>query len=142
MAPPPSKYIKVGLLVLSPDKKKFLVCEKHPQFVTSLYIMPGGKLEEENDIECLKNEIKEELNCQVNIKSLKFIGEYEDQAAGRPEKKVIIRLYQGKIIGAPTPSTEIKALHWIGKEDANNPKVSAIIRNKIIPDLIKRGIIQ
>ena len=74
----PLKYIKVGLLVLSPDKKNFLVCEKYPQFITSLYIMPGGKLEEENDIECLKNEIKEEFNCQVDIKSLKFIGEYED----------------------------------------------------------------
>jgi len=135
-------YFKIALLVLNRSKTKFLVCEKYPQFVTSLYIMPGGKLEEKDDIECLKNEIKEELNCRLDTDSLEFIGDYEDQAAGRSDRKVHIRLYKGKIIGNPKPSTEIKVLHWIGKEDANNPKVSPIIRNKIIPDLVRRGIIK
>ncbi len=135
-------YFKIGLLILNKNRTKFLVCEKYPQFVTSLYIMPGGKLEEKDDLTCLQNEIKEELNCGIDFSSLKLIGEYEDIAAGRPDRKVKIRLYQGKIIGEPTPSTEIKALHWIGKEDLDNPKLSPIIRNKILPDLIKRGILK
>ena len=135
-------YFKIGLLILNKNRTKFLVCEKYPQFVTSLYIMPGGKLEEKDDLTCLQNEIKEELNCKVDLSSLKFVGEYEDVAAGRPDRKVKIRLYQGKVIGKPTPSTEIKALHWAGKEDLDNPKLSPIVRNKILPDLIKRGILQ
>ena len=135
-------YFKIGLLILNKNRTKFLVCEKYPQFVTDLYIMPGGKLEEKDDLTCLQNEIKEELSCRVDVSSLKLIGEYEDVAAGRPDRKVKIRLYQGKIIGDPTPSTEIKTLHWIGKEDLDNPKLSPIIRNKILPDLIKRKILK
>ena len=101
-------YNKIGLLVLSESGMQFLVCEKYPQFVTSDYIMPGGQLNEENDVECLKAEIKEELNCEVDVASLEYIGEYTDVAAGRPERDVSIRLYGGKLIGHPTPSTEIK----------------------------------
>jgi hypothetical protein len=59
-----------------------------------------------------------------------------------PDKDVSIKLYSGKIIGKPKPSTEIKFIHWIGKTDKNNLRVSQIIRNKIIPDLIKRKILK
>ncbi len=135
-------YNKIGMLILSEDHSKFLVCEKAPEHVTSDYIMPGGKLEEENDIECLKAEIKEELSCEIDVNSLLYIGEYLDQAAGRPDREVSIKLYAGKIIGNPTPSTEIKHLHWIGRDDINNIRVSPIIRNKILPDLLKREIIK
>ncbi len=135
-------YNKIGLLILNDDGTKFLVCEKSPENVTSDFIMPGGLLEEESETECLKNEIKEELDCEVDVSSLKLIGEYEDAAAGKPDRNVSIRLYSGKIKGEPKPSAEIKKIHWIGKEGADNPRVSPIIRNKIIPDLVKRKILK
>jgi len=72
---------------------------------------------------------------------LEFINEYIDIAA-TPGKDVMIRLYSGKLIGEPKPSLEIGALHWISKEDLTNQKVSPIIRNKIIPDLIEKKIIK
>ncbi|HUD03898.1 MAG TPA: NUDIX domain-containing protein [Candidatus Paceibacterota bacterium] len=135
-------YNKIGLLVLNEDATKFLVCEKSPQNVTADYIMPGGQFQEMSVEECLKNEIDEELNCEVDFTSLKFIAEYIDVAAGKPDKDVSIKLYVAKLIGIPTPSTEIKFLHWIGKNDQKNMRVSQIIRNKIIPDLINRKILK
>lgn len=135
-------YNKIGLLVLNDDATKFLVCEKYAENVTSDYIMPGGKLEEDNDIECLRNEIMEELKCEVDMGSLELVGEYTDVAAGRPDRDVAIKLYKGKIIGTPTPSTEVKEVHWIGKEGAEDQRVSPIIRNKIIPDLVRKGILK
>ncbi|MFA4954558.1 MAG: NUDIX domain-containing protein [Patescibacteria group bacterium] len=137
-------YNKIGLLVLSEDAKKFLVCEpgeKYTEKSVTQYLMPGGKLEEKSDVECLQREIKEELDCELNLDSLELIGEYTDVAA-TPGRDVMIRLYKGKLIGIPTPSTEIGALHWIGKEDVTNQKVSPIIRNKIIPDLVEKGIVK
>lgn len=135
-------YNKVGLLVLHQDKAKFLVCEKDKGDVTADYIMPGGQFFERSPEECLRDEIKEELNCEVDIASLNYINEYLDVAAGAPDKDVSNKLCQGTLIGEPTPSTEIKHIHWIGLEDKNNPRVSPIIRNKIIPDLEKRGILK
>ena len=134
-------YNKIGLLVLNNENTKFLVCEKDSKNVTSDYIMPGGQFFEASVEECLKNEVKEELDCEVDFGSLEYIGEYNDVAAGRPDREVSIKLYKGNLIGIPKPSTEIKYIHWIGRGDQSNVRVSPIIRNKIIPDLIKRGML-
>jgi len=137
-------YNKIGLLILNESKDKFLVCEpgeKYEEKRVTQYLMPGGQLEGESDIKCLEREIKEELNCNLELNSLEFINEYIDIAA-TPGKDVMIRLYSGKLIGEPKPSSEIGALHWIGKEDLMNQEVSPIIRNKIIPDLIEKKIIK
>jgi len=136
-------YNKIGLLILNENATKFLVCEpgeKYTEKSVTQYLMPGGQLEEKSDVECLQREIQEELSCDVDVDSLVFIGEYEDIAA-TPGRDVKIRLYQGKIIGTPVPSSEIGAFYWMGKEDIDNPKASPITKNKILPDLIKRGII-
>ncbi len=137
-------YNKIGLLILNDDSTAFLVCEPGSQYTeksVTQYLMPGGKIEEGSNIECLQAEIKEELGCEVDVKSLELIDEYTDMAA-TPGRDVMIRLYKGKVIGAPKPKTEIGALYWIGKKDINNDKVSPIIKNKIIPDLIKRGLLK
>jgi len=133
-------FNKIGLLLLSEDQTKFLVCEKNN--FTSDFIMPGGQINEgESDRECLAEEIEEEMAVKVDEASLKFIGEYIDVAAGASTKDVSIKLYEGKIIGEPKPSAEIIKFHWIGKEDLSNHRVSSIIRNKIIPDLVKKSIL-
>lgn len=135
-------WFHIGLLVLNEDQTKFLVCEKEASDITNQYIMPGGQMEEETLQENLQHEIKEELDCEVDFDSLEYIGEFADEAAGDPEHEVAIELYRGKLKGEPKPSHEIKRLHWIGKEDANNPRVSPIIRNKIIPSLVEKGILK
>ena len=135
-------YNKIYLLVLNDDRTKLLAVQKYPQNVTADYIMPGGQFDEESVEECLRNEIKEELDCEVDFSTtLKYIGEYVDVAAGRPDRNVSIKLYSANIIGTPKSSTEVQYLHWIGKEDKDNELVSPIIRNKIIPDLVKRKIL-
>jgi 8-oxo-dGTP diphosphatase len=135
-------YNKAGLLVLSADKRSFLVCQKSPDDVTAQFIMPGGSIEAgESAEQTIAREIEEELSTSVDPKSLKPIGTYTDVAAGQPDRDVSIELHQGTLQGEPTPSQEIKKLHWIGAKDINNENVSPIIRNKILPDLIKRQII-
>lgn len=138
-------YNKIGLLVLNKDKTKFLVCEPGDRYIektVTQYIMPGGLFDEQTIEECLKAEIAEELGCKLDTSTIQYIGEYIDVAASDPNKEVSIKLYEGTLIGFPVPSTEIGALHWIGKEDISNDKVSSIIKNKIIPDLIKRNILE
>lgn len=137
-------YNKIGLLILNSEKNRFLVCEPGERYTNKAvtqYLMPGGKLEEKSDIDCLQREIKEELDCEVDVASLELVGDYIDVAAD-PGKDVMIRLYKGNIIGEPKASSEIGVLHWIGAEDLNNPRVSPIIKNKIIPDLMHRKIIR
>src|SRR3989338_6928419 len=134
-------FNKIGLLYLNNDQSKILVCEKNN--FTSDFIMPGGQIDDgENDEECLVREIKEELDVDTDKTRLVFIKEYVDIAAGDPTKDVSIKLYEGKIIGDPKPSAEIIKFHWVGKDDLSHPRLSPIIKNKILPDLIAKNILK
>jgi len=136
-------YNKIGLLILNKDQTKFLVCEPGDQYHNKKvvqFLMPGGQLEEDSDEECLKREIKEELDCEIAPDTIKYIETYEDAAAD-PGKTVMIKLYEGELAGEPEPSSEIGALYWIGRNDIGNPKVSPVIKNKIIPDIVAKGIL-
>lgn len=134
-------FNKIGLLLLNNDRSKFLVCEKNN--FTSDFIMPGGKIEKgETELECLKRELMEELKVRIREEELIFLGEYTDVAAGDPTKDVSIKLYQGKIIGEPKPSQEIIGIQWLGKGDLGHPRLSPVIKNKILPDLINRNILK
>ena len=137
----PAHYNKIGLLVLNSDHTKFLVCEKSLEFDTNEYIMPGGLFREHSIEECLRNEINEELDCEIDFSTLAFVGEYNDIAAGWSDRTVSIKLYTASLIGTPRPCSEIDKLHWIGRENVTSPRVSAIIRNKIIPDVVKKNIL-
>lgn len=135
-------WYNIGLLVLNPQKNKFLVCEKDPNDVTDLYIMPGGQMEGESAKEFLALNIHKELGCGVDPDSLEYVGEYTDTAAGTPDRDVAIDLYRGVLLGEPKPTGDIKRLHLIGKEDVGNPRVSPIIRNQIIPSLVTKGVLK
>lgn len=135
-------FLKIGLLVVKnvDGKKKFLVCQKDN--FTSQYIMPGGQIEksDKDEIECLKREIREELDSSFDSSKLSFIETYEDIAAGAEDRKVIIKLYKGELLEDPKPSSEIIKLIWLGKDD-DLSNISPAIKNKILPDLVKRNII-
>lgn len=132
-------FNKIGLLLLNEDGTKFMVCEKDN--FTSDFIMPGGQLDEgENDIECLAREIEEELDVELEREGLRYVDEYVDVAAGDPTKDVSIKLFEGRIKGEPKPSAEIIKFHWVGKE--SHSRLSPIIKNKILPDLIARQILK
>lgn len=138
-------FEKIGLLSLNESADRFLVCAKAPDNVTGDLIMPGGQFEEdldENEIACLQREIGEELDCKVDESNVEYVGEYIEIASGFDDKTVRIRLYKGKLLGTPRPASEVKELAYIGKTDQDNEKVSPIIRNKIIPDLVEKGMLR
>jgi len=130
------RLYKYGLVVIRDNK--LLLCE--PYAFADL-ILPGGTKEgKESHIENLLREIQEELGPQaiLDVGSLKYVGNFEDLAAGRSDTTVEIELYSGSLSGALEPSTEIKGLHWFSLTD-DRSKLSAIIRNKILPYLIKNN---
>lgn len=135
-------YRKIALLALNDDRTKYLVVQKVPYSTTQEWIMPGGQLEEHSEEECLANEILEELDCEVGLETLKYIGTYEGPAAGNEDNRIWMKIYEGKLLGTPTPSGEIVAVHWVGEEDLDNPRLSRFNREVLMPDLLERGILR
>ena len=125
---------KAGLLVVQDNR--ILLCRK--RHTTSLLILPGGKIEpDEPVIRCVEREIREELG-DVSAPFVRYVGTYQDQAAGLPDEIVEIVLFEGDLHGEPHPQAEIAELVWFGAND-DRALLSPSIRNRILPDLIKRG---
>jgi 8-oxo-dGTP diphosphatase len=132
------KIYKIGLVVVK--KNRLLLCEP---YAFSDLILPGGIKEgNESHVENLVREVFEELgpDAILEIDSLKYLGNFEDLAAGRPGRTVEIELYTGSITGKIVPSSEIKEVHWFSKDD-DFSRLSVIIRNKILPFLIEKQFI-
>ncbi len=126
---------KVALAVFK--EKKILQVRTEKQ--NHVFFTLGGKLEKgETEIDCLKREVKEEVGCEVS--NLKFLHEFEDVAHGKNKALLNIRMYKGKLVGEPKPSSEIAE---IGYFDSNSDKkhLSVIAQRTIFPWLKEHGYI-
>ena len=129
-------YNKVGFFTMRDNH--ILLCRKRKG--TARLILPGGCFEPgETPQACLKRELIEELG-PVEITNTEYLGTYRDKAAGAEDKIVEIELYRGDLIGEPAPHSEIAELVWFGP-DHDRAQLSPSIVNKILPDLIRRGIL-
>jgi len=130
---------KIGALILRGDR--ILLCRKGRD--TSRLILPGGRVEPgESDLDCLTREIREELGA-VALEKIEYLGTYEGRASmDDPSvvKSLRIVLYRGVLSGDPTPSAEIRELVWFGPA-SDRSALTPILANRILPDLLKRGII-
>ena len=133
-------YDKVGLLAVR--EGRILLCRKKHK--TSALILPGGCREPgESSLDCLAREVQEELG-EVEVSSVEYVGSYADRAAGgdaEPPKTVQIELYQAELIGDPVARSEIAELTWFGEQD-DRTRLAPSIANKILPDLLGRGILR
>lgn len=83
------------------------------------YYIPGGKREQdETDHGALLREIKEELNVDLVVKTLNFLGIFEAQADDHPPG-VLVRMtcYFSEYIGKLNASSEIEEVIWLNYED-------------------------
>jgi 8-oxo-dGTP pyrophosphatase MutT (NUDIX family) len=130
---------KVGALILRGDQ--ILFCRKDRD--TSKLILPGGRVEAgESDLDCLRRELREELG-DVSLERVEYLGTYDDRASFDDPtvvKALRIALYKGKLVGTPRPSAEIAELVWFGP-DSDRRSLTPICINRILPDLIVRGIL-
>ncbi|OHA49065.1 MAG: hypothetical protein A2806_01875 [Candidatus Terrybacteria bacterium RIFCSPHIGHO2_01_FULL_48_17] len=130
---------KCGLLVFD-EKKQILLVRKREGDTTTQLILPGGQYEPgEDDLSCLRREIKKELSTEM-VEPIDFIGEFEDVAAADDlydEKTVSIRLYTAGLVSTPEASNEIAEVVWYAPGWDDDDELSPILRNKIIPFLME-----
>lgn len=128
---------KVALAVFKDKKMLQVRSKKHPEVFFTL----GGKIETgESELECLKREVKEEIDCDIDEASINFLTEFEDVAHSKGGDLVNIKMYEGKLIGTPKPTSEIAE---IGYFDSNSDKkhLSTIAQRTIFPWLKAHGFI-
>src|SRR3990172_12417866 len=128
---------KVALAVFK-DKKMLQVRTSQQEKV---FYTLGGKIEAgESDVECLKREVKEEIGCDLEEGSLKFLKEFEDIAHGKKDTLLNVRMYEGKLKGEPKPSSEVVEIGWFDSK-SNTENLSSIAQRTIFLWLKEQGYI-
>lgn len=104
----------------------------------SVWYIPGGKREPgENDMEALEREIKEELNINLVLPSLRYLGVYKAQAdSHKPGVIVKMTCYTGEYEGEPHPASEIEEIKYLTYSDKDK---SSPVDQIIFDALYKAG---
>jgi ADP-ribose pyrophosphatase YjhB (NUDIX family) len=120
--------------------QRLLLCRPH---LFPDLIMPGGVRENgEGRIDGLRREIREELGPEADIveESLRWLGHFEDAAAGKVDTVIEMDVYLGEVSGELIASAEIASLVWFGRDD-DPERLSAVVRNGVWPALLERGLV-
>lgn len=137
MTEPRPAIRKAALLVIDETRHRILLCRKRSG--TSLLILPGGRIEEgETAGQCVIREVHEELG--VGVLGLQPVGRYVDIAAGETSRLIEVELFTGILDHPPAAQSEIAELVWFDIDD-DRSTLAPSIANKILPDLIRRGIV-
>jgi 8-oxo-dGTP pyrophosphatase MutT (NUDIX family) len=83
------------------------------------YYIPGGKRElGESDSQTLIREIKEELNVNIDEKTIEFIGIFKAQSDGAKDGIIVkMTCHKAKYRGVPQPCSEIDEIKWLTYKD-------------------------
>ena len=105
-----------------------------------VYYFPGGKRDgEESDEETLIREIKEELDVEVKVETIKYYGKFEAQAHGKDEGVLVqMTCYMAEYSGELVPSSEVEELVWFSYKDKDK---SSMVDQIIFEDLYQKGLI-
>ena len=128
------RIFKAAALIIK-DKKLLIAKPIGKPF----FINPGGKYEEgESPEECLKRELKEEL--EVDLVSSKHYKTYNIAKAAHSDNPLTLELYFVNYIGQIIPSAEVEMVRWLSKKDFEDSKYNLAPSFQLeIPDLIKDG---
>lgn len=113
-----------------------------------VFVPPGGKLESKSDgeretqIESLIRELDEELGIAVTEDDLEFIDNYYAEAAGGSGKSLKMGVWIVKnFSGEMKPQNEVAEIKTVGSQIPEGVEVGSIFLHDVIPELVKRDLI-
>lgn len=133
---------KAGAILIK-DRKLLLTHTQGKDF----YIAPGGRIEEgETPEQCVIRELKEEINVDVKIDDIKFMGTFYAPAAGKEDQWLQMDVYTvSNWEGEPTPSSVdevIDDILWVNTQNIpEDIKIGSIFEHEVIPNLKRKDLI-
>ncbi|MBT9314403.1 NUDIX hydrolase [Leptothoe spongobia] len=116
------------------DQQQLLTVRKKN---THKFMFPGGKFEPgENAEMAIRREVKEELNCDIDLNTFKRLGKFVTTAANEANTQLVATVFQGGLMGAPVASSEIEELRWVPiMAEAYDVELAPLLTECVLPQL-------
>ncbi len=109
------RYVSVAALIVSPDRKKLLICKRSDSdsYEPCSVVFPSGRVEGKELLkERLLAEIREEVGVQIDEESTVYIGECVFLRDGLPVNQVCFGVRATNTAIRPD-SKELKSIRWV-----------------------------
>jgi len=114
------------------DKKQILICDEvHNGFTMTKF--PGGGLEwGEGILECLKRELMEEFQLQIQHSELFYVNDFFQQHYLRKEEQVIAIYHRCTVLGEPKAQEPNVQFRWVNRESLISDMMTFASDKKIV----------
>ena len=128
-----------GLII---ENRKLLVSRSHGK---DIFINVGGKLEPgETSEQALVRELLEEQGISAQPKDFEFLATYHTIAAGHEAENVQLTMdtfFVHSYTGSTSPQAEIAENMWVDASMLGKVKMASLLEHEIIPELVRRNLI-
>lgn len=132
----PQKTIRIVAAIIQDNQGRCLLVRKAG---SSVFMQAGGKPEpHEEPLDTLDREILEELGCRIDRETAEFDGAYMATAAHEAGCQVAADIYRIRLLGAPSPSSEIEEIIWIDPENPERLPIAPLTSEHVLPRISKR----
>jgi 8-oxo-dGTP diphosphatase len=126
------KSILVCAAVIVRDGMVLVTTRPPGQEMSGSWEFPGGKIEPgESPGECLKREIKEELDLDIMVFDTMFMSEYE-----YPGKKVHLRFMRCQAVPGPLDPKPLDGQEWAWVKCSSLPEIALLPADKPFADFL------
>ena len=128
--------IRTVAAVIVDAQGRVLLVRKHG---SGTFIQPGGKREaDEDSLDTLARELREELGVRLLPDSAVRLGEFEADAVNEPGRRVRGEAFHVAVSGNPAAGAEIEVLAWIDPRPPHPVAVAPLSARHILPAFLAR----
>ncbi|SJN49145.1 Nudix hydrolase family protein PA3470 [Sphingobacterium faecium PCAi_F2.5] len=127
-----NKIYLAGAMVVDPNNRLLVVRKKNSAY----YMMPGGKIEKgELSSQALVRELKEELDLNISLSELEYLGFHETEAVNEVDTIVRGEIFKIELKAALDifPQAEIEEAIWLTVDNYENYQLAHLIEQFTIP---------
>ena len=126
-----SSEIRIPAAVIHDRHGRVLLVRKRG---TTVFMQPGGKINSNEDaLAALTREVREELGCNLQPATARFLGEFTAPAANEVGASVIADLYEVEVDGDAKATAEIEEVAWVDATSPGGHLLAPLTRDHVLP---------